>query len=821
MKGFTNHDSGARRLHPHTLDPDLLDQARRLYRQERFEEALSVCRGALDGTDDRAIAAIGEDPCVLKRDAVVVGAWSLYDLRRFQDCRAWLFKAQDKGWLSDGDVEAAVVIMWIHNCEGRYESTVDEVGRLLDRAEPSLDLVDRGWLFYTRGAALRMTGDMAGSLDDLMTARTLFRLVGRRDLRAEVGNLVGLVRFRLRRFEEAEEHFVDALEVNRSLGLTRRVADNLQNLGLTCYKTGRYDKARKLFKETMGIRNLSPDRICRARIALGKLDVLQRRFEDARSNLMAAYSIAVEQHKPREECLGLEFLGDVFRHEGKPAEARRYYARAMVIARKIAPEGDLVLELLRREGECMIAMDRYEQAEVLLGQAMTLARRQHDPFELGVIERCRAELHARQGDIVAGVAATDTAVSVLSGIRADHELAMAHLTAAGLYLDAAGDLDAAIAIVDRDTSSGRTAGPAAPVLQVMIARARRHAVAAEFLFQRVDEPHWERRAQKRLAAIDRLGHRDGAHRPDLDPARIDPHAMVAVSAAMRRILARCDTYAEYVEPVLVTGDTGTGKELVCRRLHESSPRSSGPFVAVNCAAIPADLFEREFFGHARGAYTSADSEAPGYVAQAEGGTLFLDEVGDLPLALQGKLLRLIEYREYRRLGDPSVRTADVRVVAATNAHLSALVEEGRFRKDLYYRLRMMTVEVPPLRERPEDIGPLLDLFLTRMTGRVTDAVDVFVPAHLERIESSRLEGNARELMQLAREALLRLGRGDRSPIPPRRGDPDAAGREGRTGRPSDDELARLLESCGGNKSALAKRLDVSRSTVYRWISSQS
>ncbi len=815
MKGFTDHDSGARRVHANGLDPDLLDRARRFYRQERFEEALTVCRSALDGTDDRAFAAVGEDPCVLKREAVVLGAWCLYDLRRFQDCRAWLFKAQDKGWLGDGDVEASVVIMWIHNCEGRYESTIDEVGHLLDRAEPSLELVDRGWLFYTRGAALRMTGDMAGALDDLMTARTLFRLVGRRDLRAEVGNLVGLVRFRLRRFEEAEEHFVDAIEVNRSLGLTRRVADNLQNLGLTCYKTGRYERARELFTEAMGIRNLSPDRICRARIALGKLDVLQRRFEDARSNLMAAYSLAVEHHQPREECLGLEFLGDVFRHEGKPAEARRYYARAMVIARKIAPEGDLVLELLRREGECQTAMDRHEQAEVLLGQAMTLARRQHDPFELGVIERCRAELFARQGEIVAGLAATDTAVSVLSGIRADHELALAHLTAAGLYLDAAGDLDVAITIIDRDTTSERTAEPAAPVLQVMTARARRHAVAAEFLFQRVDEPFWERRAQKLLAVVDRLGHRDGAGRPDRDPAQVDPFAMVATSPAMRRILARCDTYAGYTEPVLVTGETGTGKELVCRRLHESSSRRPGPFVAVNCAAIPADLFEREFFGHARGAYTGADSEAPGYVAQAEGGTLFLDEVGDLPLPLQAKLLRLIEYREYRRLGDPSVRTADVRLVAATNAHLSDLVEEGRFRKDLYYRLRMMTVDVPPLRERREDIRPLLDLFLSRMTGRVTDAVDIFEPVRLERIESARLEGNARELMQYAREALLCRGRGDHSPIPPRRGDPDSGARGA---RPSDDELQRLLEACDGNKSALAKRLDVSRSTLYRWMS---
>jgi len=829
MKGCTNSNARSRRGRASTIDPDLLERARLLYRQEQFAAALAVCRRAIDESDNRVLGTTGDDPCVLKRDAVILAAWCLYDLRQFEACKSWLFKAQDKGWLFDSDIEAAAVTMWIHNCEGQYEATIEEVGRLLDRVDPPLDLVDRGWLFYTRGAALRMIGDMAGALDDLMTARTLFRLVGRRDLRAEVGNLVGLVRFRLRRFEEAEELFLDALEQNRSLELTRRVADNLQNLGLTCYKTGRYDKARKLFRETMGIRDLSPDRSCRARIALGKLDVLQRRFADARSNLMAAYTLAIEHHQPREECLSLEFLGDVFREEGKPAEARRYYARAMVIARKIAPEGDLALELMRREGECLIALERFQQAEVLLGQALTLARRLHDPFELGVAERCRAELMAKQGRVVEGTEATDAAVSILSGIRADHELALAHLAAAGLYLDASGDLGTAIEIVDRDTASGRSTEPAAPVVQVMTTRARRHAVAAEFLFQRVGEPYWEQRVEKLLAVINRLGHRPGDHGAGHAYAKVEPHAMVAASQPMRRILAQCDMYAAYSDPVLVTGETGTGKELICRRLHDSSQRSSGPFVPVNCAAIPADLFEREFFGHARGAYTGAESEAPGYVAQAEGGTLFLDEVGELPLPLQAKLLRLIEYREYRRLGDPQERTADVRLVAATNARLSELVEEGCFRKDLYYRLRMMTIDVPPLRERREDIQPLLDLFLTRMAGRVTNAVDVFLPAQLERIESSRLEGNVRELMQIARHGMLRHGQTDRTPEPTRHGDPDAgaAGRRNaqrndpRNGRPTKDELRRLLASCDGNKTALAKRLAVSRSTLYRWISSLS
>ncbi len=820
MGEYLNPDIGSHVRATDAVDPDLLDLARVRYRHEDFEGALETCRHALGEDGDRP-APNGDGLCPLRRDAVLIAAWCYYDLRRFVDCRAWLFKARDKGWIADLDVEAAAVELWMHNCEGRYEATVDEVGHLLERAEPPLDLVDRGWLFYTRGAALRHLGDMAASLDDLMTARTLFRLVGRRDLRAEVGNLVGLVRFRLRRFEEAEELFQDALEVNRSLGLTRRVADNRQNLGLTFYKTGRYDEARRHFTAAMGIRNLSNDRICRARIALGKLDVLQRRFDDARSNLMAAYTLAVDNHLPREECLALEFLGDVFRHEGRPAEARRYYGRGMVIARKIAPEGDLVLELQRREGECLIALEKYTQAEAVLGQARQLARKLHDPFELGVVERCRAQLAIRQGRRLDALTDTESAVSLLSGIRADHELALAHLAAAGLYVDAASDLPLAVEILDRDAST-RASDPEAPVGQVMVTRARRHAVAAEFLFQRVDEPYWERRVDEMLAVIDRLGRRE-----DGRPGRLtagDADTMVAESPAMRRLLARVDTYAGYADPVLVTGETGTGKELVCRRLHDSSPRVVAPFVPVNCAAIPGDLFEREFFGHARGAFTGADAESPGYVAQAEGGTLFLDEIGDLPLPLQAKLLRLIEYGEYRRLGDPRERFADVRVVAATNAHLAELVEEGRFRKDLYYRLRMLTLEVAPLRERREDVRPLLDHFLSRMSGRPTEAADVFLTAELERIERSRLDGNARELMQIARKGLLHHSTHmtPAAPETPRPSADDPPARPtipGRRGRPQAEELQRLLADCGGNKTALAEKLSVSRSTLYRWFSS--
>ena len=192
---------------------------------------------------------------------------------------------------------------------------------------------------------------------------------------------------------------------------------------------------------------------------------------------------------------------------------------------------------------------------------------------------------------------------------------------------------------------------------------------------------------------------------------------------MTRVLQLCDHYAVSDEPVLVTGETGTGKDLVCRRLHARSRRWAKPFVAVNCAAIPANLFERELFGNARGAYTGASTTGEGWIDQATGGTLFLDEIGELETPMQAKLLRLLDQGDFFRVGDPHVRRADVRIVAATNADLSACVAQGRFRADLRYRLIGLEIVIPPLRKRRRDIIPLLQHFLTQLVGHDADITD--------------------------------------------------------------------------------------------------
>jgi DNA-binding NtrC family response regulator len=232
--------------------------------------------------------------------------------------------------------------------------------------------------------------------------------------------------------------------------------------------------------------------------------------------------------------------------------------------------------------------------------------------------------------------------------------------------------------------------------------------------------------------------------------------VVAVSAAMHRLLEMADRVAATEATVLVTGESGTGKEVLARRIHVRSPRAEGPFVAVNCAAIPAELLESELFGHARGAFTGAVRDRAGRFRQASGGTLFLDEVGEIPPPLQGKLLRALQERVVDAVGADAPVPVDVRILAATNRDLRARIREGSFREDLYYRLNVVELAVPPLRDRPDDIPPLVQRFVSEFAGGREIAVPAAVVAELAR---RPWPGNVRELRN-ACERMVILCRGE-------------------------------------------------------------
>jgi transcriptional regulator with GAF, ATPase, and Fis domain len=294
--------------------------------------------------------------------------------------------------------------------------------------------------------------------------------------------------------------------------------------------------------------------------------------------------------------------------------------------------------------------------------------------------------------------------------------------------------------------------------------------------------------------------------------------IVAVYTAVARV-------ARLAVPVLITGETGTGKELVARALHRFGARPDGPFVAINCGAIPEGLLESELFGHRRGAFTGADRDHPGAIASARGGTVFLDEVGDLPRQLQVKLLRFLADGEVRPLGSNASVTVDSRVVAATNRDLRQDVAAGRFREDLYFRLAGYPIEVPPLRERASDVPLLVEHFRRRTTARLgLDQLEPASEATLAVLAAYSWPGNVRELENVVQRAAVDLG-SLRDGAAVARLLPAAAPAEAPNGPAIGDdltleELERLhvvavLARAGGNRTAAARVLGIERKSLYR------
>ncbi len=230
--------------------------------------------------------------------------------------------------------------------------------------------------------------------------------------------------------------------------------------------------------------------------------------------------------------------------------------------------------------------------------------------------------------------------------------------------------------------------------------------------------------------------------------------IIGTGAWIKQLYDRIAMVAATDVTVAIFGESGTGKELVARTIHTSSPRHDAPFVVVNCAAIPEALLEDELFGHVRGAFTDATRDREGLVAAAHTGTLFLDEIGELPLVLQGKLLRVLQSQEFRRIGDDQDRQVDVRIVTATNRDLDQLVARGSFRQDLYYRINVFPMHLPPLRERPEDIALLVHHFISKYRARLGKPIDGITPAALRRFAAYDFPGNIRELENKIHQAMV-------------------------------------------------------------------
>jgi len=380
----------------------------------------------------------------------------------------------------------------------------------------------------------------------------------------------------------------------------------------------------------------------------------------------------------------------------------------------------------------------------------------------------------------------------------------------------------------------RAADPELPLVvvdahpSVVAARRCLQAGAGDYVELERAEAELEDALARLLAAARRRGAEEVLRRAVERPYTFE--GLLGESPAMRHVYSIIDRVAASSVDVLVTGETGTGKELVARALHQRSRRAAAPFVPVDCGAIPDALMESEFFGHERGAFTGADARRMGLVEFADGGTLFLDEVGELPLALQAKLLRVLQERRVRRVGARQETSVDVRVIAATSRNLDAMVERGEFRRDLFYRINVVRIDLPPLRDRGDDVGLLAEFFANRAAQEMGKTVSGLSIDAYQVLKNYHWPGNVRELQNAVRRAVAMT----RSATPDVEDLPDeivaAAGRvapaaEGDGGyfakraehvaRFERQYLTDLLSRHHGDVSAAAREAKLPRGTLYR------
>jgi len=393
---------------------------------------------------------------------------------------------------------------------------------------------------------------------------------------------------------------------------------------------------------------------------------------------------------------------------------------------------------------------------------------------------------------------TDINMREMDGLELCNRIVAAHPEVPVIVITAFGNLEAAIAAIRAGAYDFLTKPFEIKVLALSLERAVQHRLLRAEV----------KRLRRSVHEAQRLGD------------------LLGTSPAMQEVYALIDRVADSDTSVLVTGETGTGKELAARALHDRSRRRGGPFVPINCAAVPATLLESELFGHARGAFTDARATRTGILCQANGGTLFLDEIGELPLALQPKLLRVLQERKVRPVGGDAELPIDVRLVCATNCDLDTAVEEKRFREDLYFRINVITVKLPPLRARGGDVLLLAQDFLERSAAKVDRPVTGIAPEAAKLLMAYPWPGNVRELHNCIERAVA-LARYDQITVADL---PDKVQHH----RPAyvvvagDDPselisleemerryILRVLEAVAGNKTLAAQILKMGRKTLYR------
>jgi len=665
-------------------------------------------------------------------------------------------------------------------------------------------------LYFRKGLYLKAQRYLQDCLS-YFTKRSEKRIIAR------IYYLLGYMAFQRNNYEIADAYYDRSLEYYSQDGTHKNIAQIFLLKAILSYKIGRYsDSISKLLKASRIFKRYNQKRFkIQVRLTFGRALLIKGDLYRAEKFLVWSVEETRKFGYKRFEALANEFLGELRYYRGDYKSALKHLSRARGIAHDLAPRGDIAVEVLRRLGEVLIAMGELKKAQQVLEQALDISENLEDRYERGAILRNLGILLSKNGNTDLARAYFNESIVTLRLIKDRLELAKVYEASSCEF----------IKWMDEGLIRGKAA-------QRLLEKAKENIFEALRLYSLLGMRENLKNCKELLKLVEkRYPKRNNGKVMDVvggEDICIYNGNIVAHSSHMKEVVAKASVIAKSDISVLITGETGTGKELIARYIHDQSGRK-GKFVAVNCAAIPEAMFESEFFGHRKGAFTDARFDKVGLIEDAQGGTLFLDEFTELSDREQAKLLRVLQEGKLRRVGEVREREVNVRVISACNGDIESLLSAGKIRRDFFYRACGEKIEIKPLRFRREDIRALVIYYINKFDKNLRIEADA-----IRAMEEYHWPGNVRELINLVR-VLIEIVSEDKvirkSDLPSRirdfkESEPTASpiignGRINKFYGLNADAIKELLETAvernNGNYSAVARELGVSRSTIYRWM----
>ncbi len=641
--------------------------------------------------------------------------------RRAEEAREALRASGSMEYLGKVELLSAEIAM----AGGEYETSLRHCMVALPLVESFGQEKEKAKALRIAGMAHYRLGNLTECRRNLEESLEICRHSGDVDGTGKSHSNLGLLFTCRGEWTRARECLAQALEIAVSSGNSVQVAIRSYNMGCLERRSGRWDLAEEYLNKSLDIfRSVEhPAGVSWALSELGILYSQKGDLEKAKDYLVGARDYVRGHGLHREEYFAVVALARAMVDAGRWQEALEPLREAIGRIDSHAPGGDLACEARTVYAECLAAHGRIAEARELAQAAAELARKLSGRPEEGAAQRALGIV----SDGLVAIQAFERALRTARDLGDEYEIALT-LARYGAHL----------------ADHGTTAEDAR--------RSRRFMLEAHAIFDRLGAAVFANSLEHALAALEsREGlflrrkkvERESCCEPELKDTQDELEAMGFVTRN-KSILSQMARWGHTGARILIHGETGTGKELIARIIHNLSSRKSKPYIVVDCASLSEGLAESELFGHVKGAYTNAISDRAGLFEEADGGTIFLDEVGELPPTIQAKLLRVLQEEEVRRVGSSSPKKVDIRVIAATNRDLETAVEGGKFRRDLYFRLKGATIDLAPLRERPEDIPVLVEYFV-RLAEERSGKTYLFSDEALKALNNCVWEGNVREL----------------------------------------------------------------------------